>query len=199
MWIDPLDATQEYVEGKEKPSLLGYVTVMICIAVRGIPIAGIINQPFSENSQGVTKWAWLTHGISDTLKAATMDKYASKDVTVTYSRSHAGEVAKLADSAFKNKGFKLVHEQAAGSGYKALQVVERKSNLYLHSTAIKKWDICAGNAILNTVGGKMTTLKGQEIDYSFNGSSLNKDGLVVAMTESTHSHQKYLEMLKSVM
>ena len=192
VWIDPLDATQEYIEGKKNPSLLEYVTVMICIAVRGIPIAGIINQPFQK---GITKWAWLEHGISNTLETATIDRSANKDFKVTYSRSHAGKASEVVDEAFKNDGFHLVHLPAAGSGYKTLQVVERKSNLYLHVTEIKKWDICAGNAILNAVGGKMTTLKGQEIDYSFNGSPLNKDGLMATMTES--EHQKYLDKVKS--
>lgn len=196
MWIDPLDATHEYTEGKKDPSLLVYVTVMICIAVRGTPIAGIINQPFSPNSQGITKWAWLNHGVSETLEAAGEDKSARDGLTVTYSRSHPGEVAKVADAAFTEGGVHPVHVPAAGSGYKTLQVVERKADLYLHTTEIKKWDICAGNAILNSVGGKMTTLKGQEIDYSFIGSPLNGDGLLAALSESTH--QQCLDKLQSI-
>lgn len=189
MWVDPLDATQEYTEGKKNRTLLQYVTVMVCIAVSGRPVAGIIYQPFSD----VLNWGWVNHGVSDSLWAHQEGKVATSDsLRLIYSRSHAGEVTKVAEAAFKDT-YSIQKIEAAGSGYKVLQVVTRKADLYLHTTAIKKWDICAGNAVLNAVGGKMTTLKGREIDYSFTGTPANEDGLVVALPEI--QQQKYLDKL----
>lgn len=52
--------------------------------------------------------------------------------------------------------------------------------MYVHVTFIKKWDICAGNAILKALGGHMTTLKGEEIDYS--GTPKNPDGLLATVS-----------------
>ena len=74
------------------------------------------------------------------------------------------------------------------------QVAERKADLYLHTTAIKKWDICAGDAVLRTLGGKMTSRRGAEIDYSLEGDPKNSDGLIAAVTESEHT--EYLEKLR---
>ena len=74
------------------------------------------------------------------------------------------------------------------------QVAENKADLYLHTTAIKKWDICAGDAVLRAIGGRMTTLRGQEVNYSLKGNPKNSDGIVAAATESEHA--RYLEKLR---
>ena len=74
------------------------------------------------------------------------------------------------------------------------QVAERRADLYLHTTAIKKWDICAGNAVLNTLGGKMTTRRGEKIDYSLDGDPKNSDGIIATATEN--EHMDYLSKLK---
>ena len=74
------------------------------------------------------------------------------------------------------------------------QVAERKADLYLHTTAIKKWDICAGDAVLRTLGGKMTSRTGADVDYSLNGDPKNYDGIIATVTETEHA--KYLKRLK---
>ena len=76
----------------------------------------------------------------------------------------------------------------------SLQVAERKADLYLHTTDIKKWDICAGDAVLRTLGGHMTTMTGEDIDYGLGGDPKNMDGILATATESEHA--QYLERLK---
>lgn len=70
---------------------------------------------------------------------------------------------------------------AGGAGYKAIEVVRGKADVYAHVTAIKKWDICAGNALLNAIGGQMKTLSNEDIDYSKEGSPANGNGLLAAL------------------
>ena len=69
---------------------------------------------------GVTKWAWVGHGVSKTLQRDIVSDGSQHDrlVKVIASRSHAGDVFAVAETAF-GKVEKIV---AAGAGYKALQV-----------------------------------------------------------------------------
>lgn len=70
-------------------------------------------------------------------------------------------------------------------GYKVLALLDptdeeqEMADMYIHVTYIKKWDICAGDAILRALGGQMTTLKGEQIDYS--GSEGNTGGLLASI------------------
>ncbi|XP_075887448.1 inositol monophosphatase 3 [Nelusetta ayraudi] len=172
VWIDPLDATKEYTE-----KLLKYVTTMVCVAVDGKPVIGVIHQPFS----GLTAWGFVGQGSNMRHRPS----YSVSPPKVTVSRSHSGEVASFVQRAFGNSTTII---PAGGAGYKVLSLLEIQTNeadamdqadLYIHVTYIKKWDICAGDALLTSLGGKMTTLKGEDIDYS--GEPLNKGGLMASV------------------
>ncbi|XP_030760522.1 putative inositol monophosphatase 3 [Sitophilus oryzae] len=167
IWIDPLDATHEYTE-----KLFKYVTTMVCIAVKGEPIIGIIHNPF-ENT---TSWAMVGGGTSDDLKNP---KPVMEDGKVKFiiSRSHRGTVEQALEKNFKN--YEVVI--AAGAGYKVLKVAKGEVDAYIHITAIKKWDICAGNAILRALGGQMTTKDGQLLTYLDDTDVVNKDGLIATL------------------
>lgn len=84
-------------------------------------------------------------------------------------------------------------------GYKVLSLLDisetnqEKADVYIHVTYIKKWDICAGNAVLKTLGGQMTTLRGEEISYT--GSDGNEDGLIASINMN---HRALIEKLPSL-
>ncbi|ERL93310.1 hypothetical protein D910_10604, partial [Dendroctonus ponderosae] len=82
IWIDPLDATVEYTE-----KLYQYVTTMVCVAVNGKPIIGVIHQPFNES----TSWAVVGFGHSANLneKVHGTDSNLPK---IIISRSHSGTI-----------------------------------------------------------------------------------------------------------
>ncbi|MBN3324821.1 IMPA3 monophosphatase, partial [Atractosteus spatula] len=169
VWIDPLDATQEYTEG-----LRQYVTTMVCVAVDGEPVIGVIHNPFT----GYTAWAMVGGGSNVNARPS----YNTQSPRIIVSRSHAGKVKPFIQEAFGNDTVIL---PAGGAGYKVLSLLDvpgekyEKADVYVHVTYIKKWDICAGNAILKALGGHMTTLKGEEIDYA--GSEANEGGLLASL------------------
>uniref|UniRef100_A0A5F8G3N6 Golgi-resident adenosine 3',5'-bisphosphate 3'-phosphatase n=1 Tax=Monodelphis domestica TaxID=13616 RepID=A0A5F8G3N6_MONDO len=169
VWIDPLDATQEYTEDLRK-----YVTTMVCVAVNGEPVLGVIHKPFSA----YTAWAMVDGGSN--VKART--SYNEKTPRIIVSRSHSGTVKQVALQTFGNQTTII---PAGGAGYKVLSLLDvpdenqEKADIYIHVTYIKKWDICAGNALLKALGGHMTTLSGEEISYT--GSDGNEGGLLASI------------------
>ncbi|XP_062260213.1 inositol monophosphatase 3 [Platichthys flesus] len=185
VWIDPLDATQEYTE-----NLVQYVTTMVCVAVDGKPVIGVIHQPFT----GFTAWAFVGQGSNMHPRSS----YSISPPSVIVSRSHSGQVKNYIHDAFGNS---TTITEAGGAGYKVLALLEMpasekssidQADVYVHITFIKKWDICAGAAVLKALGGHMTTLTGEDIDYS--GEALNKGGLVASVGVD---HKAVLEKLPS--
>uniref|UniRef100_A0A183C1W9 inositol-phosphate phosphatase n=1 Tax=Globodera pallida TaxID=36090 RepID=A0A183C1W9_GLOPA len=161
VWIDPLDATQEFTE-----SLTQYVTVMACVAIDGKPIFGAIHSPFLNE----TVFGMVDHGLFDSnglpisVPSGRGDKLQK---TILVSRSHAGTVSDLVKRAFVNDSTSYVVEPAGGAGYKTLRLIRQSADLYIHTMAIKKWDLCAGDALIRSAGGVLLALdNGLPIDYS---------------------------------
>jgi inositol monophosphatase 3 len=189
VWIDPLDATQEYTE-----NLLEFVTTMVCVAVRGKPVLGVIYKPF----ENLTAWGWVgPNFVSRIVEKDVRNNHAKEhhDVALSrliVSRSHAGSVHDVAEAAF---GSKATVTPAGGAGFKSWEVMKGVQDAYVHVTLIKKWDLCAGDAILRALGGQLTTLKGAPIDYSGRPAEERNEGGVIA---TMHDHDAYVEALKDV-
>ena len=144
-----------------------------------------------NGEEGVTYWGWVGHGVSESLNQP-LPK-GNDDIRIVFSRSHAGTIGDLINNAYKDKPDKVKKMIAAGSGYKTMQVVQNQADAYLHTTKIKKWDTCAGNAIINAFGGAMTTIKGKDIDYRYKSESVISDGLI-----ATTNDNLYKDLLKRI-
>ncbi|OQV25624.1 putative inositol monophosphatase 3 [Hypsibius exemplaris] len=190
VWIDPLDATKEYTE-----QLYEYVQVMVGIAVKGKAVAGVLHRPFLEPP--VTYWAWKDHAVCPELKPFKIQRPANDVLKIVISRtvSHAGSVQQFADTAFGSKNFELVPR--GGAGYKILQVILGHADAYLHITKIKKWDLCAGDGIVRALGGNVTSLAGEEIDYGQPAGGVKPDAMVNnGFIIAVYDHDWFLEGCK---
>ncbi|KJH46620.1 inositol monophosphatase family protein [Dictyocaulus viviparus] len=170
VYVDPLDATQEYTEG-----LTEYVTVMTCVVVKDEPVFGVIFRPFSnETVVGVKDWGVVT-SFGEKVDLVDLEDTAKK---IVVSRSHAGAVEEMARRIFGNS-YEI--EPAGGSGYKTLRLLNGTAELYIHQTAIKKWDTCAGDAILRSLGGAMLDFDGMLLKYGPTAPVVNKRGLIASV------------------
>jgi len=173
---------------------MSLILIVFNLYFLGEPIIGVIHQPFENR----TVWAWRGHGRSRIPEYKTLIDHKDNDgFSIIVSRSHQGEVKELAAKAF---GESSKVTPAGGAGFKALKVAQRKFDAYVHNTAIKKWDICAGNALLRTVGGDMTDLYGNRIDYS---APVGPDRVGVKLTDGLvatyRNHKTIVQKLKKVM
>ncbi|CAF1436473.1 unnamed protein product [Adineta steineri] len=184
VWVDPLDATKEFTE-----NLLQYVMVMLCITIEKKPTIGILYAPFTDK----LIWGWVgvdrSHIKRD--ENSLLETHKPNIDEIILSRSHAGDTHEILKKIYHDKQYRII--PAAGSGYKTVQVLEEYADYYLHTTPIKKWDLCAPDAILRANNGMMTTLKNQTISYDHeNTNMLITDGLLATYKRDHNEVIKFL-------
>ncbi|GAB1285835.1 3'(2'),5'-bisphosphate nucleotidase 1 [Apodemus speciosus] len=208
VWVDPLDGTKEYTEG-----LLDNVTVLIGIAYEGKAIAGIINQPYYnyQNDEkeklrehrneaeagpdavlGRTIWGVLGLGaFGFQLKEAPAGKHI-----ITTTRSHGSKLVTDCVSAMSPDAVLRV----GGAGNKIIQLIEGKASAYVFaSPGCKKWDTCAPEVILHAVGGKLTDIHGNALQYDKEVKHMNSAGVLAALRNYEYYASRVPESVKSAL
>ena len=159
VWIiDPLDGTKEFIARN------GEFSIMIGLAINGVPVMGVIMQPEADLVYlGIRgEGAWLEEDgerielhVSDTVKTSQM--------TLVSSRSHRRQITDQMRSSMR-----ITSERVSGSvGLKVGLISRKLADLYLHpSPGCKEWDLCAPQAVLEAAGGKMTDCWGNELRYN---------------------------------
>lgn len=184
VWLDPIDATVEYIKAVHKDSRfdnipsngLKCVTILIGVydITTGVPVMGVINQPFYEiidDSDYKGKHYW---GIS------------VGDVNVTnITHVESGRTNKIAvlSSSEQTKFTKFIKQRlkydivySSGAGHKILKLITRDADLNLLSRNTSfKYDTCAPQAILMAMGGNIldlnsTIFAGKPVPLSYGSS-----------------------------
>ncbi|XP_053981958.1 inositol polyphosphate 1-phosphatase [Hylaeus anthracinus] len=208
IWIDPIDSTADYINGGEKVddvtgmhlSGLRCVTVLIGAYLKstGIPVVGVVNQPFYTNEnlswKGNCYWGLVEN---DTGKCSINEEPNDKMIAV---------ISRVEDVNIKSKllnaGFTLV--EATGAGYKILSVALGQADVYILSkSSTYKWDTCGPHALLRSLHGGIiefqTFIDNSDLNYtdikyiSTTNNSSNSSGLI--------AYRKFesLQTLKSIL
>ncbi|XP_054153695.1 3'(2'),5'-bisphosphate nucleotidase 1-like [Oppia nitens] len=186
VWVDPLDGTSEYTQG-----LLDHVTVLIGLSVKGRAIGGVIHQPFynfdKENDStklGRTIWGLVglgAYGFQH--RQPPVGK-----VIVTTTRSHSSPTINAAIEHINPDEVIRV----GGAGHKVLLVIEGQAHAYVFpSRGCKKWDTCAPEAVLESLGGRLTDVFGNQLRYDRNVEHTNELGVLATHCART-SHPYFL-------
>uniref|UniRef100_A0A0X3PSC5 inositol-phosphate phosphatase n=2 Tax=Schistocephalus solidus TaxID=70667 RepID=A0A0X3PSC5_SCHSO len=179
MWVDPLDATEELKDG-----LLDYVSVMICGTLQGSPVLGVVHLVFSNE----TSWGWMPNDFSHNLQPLPVHPLSSTALRILVSRSHAtADLEAAITSAFAPVVVTIT--RAGGAGYKIMQLLKGKADLYIHPSGARKWDLCAPIALLEAAGGVFRTMDGRRHHFLRlhpNSSIAEAGGIFAAATQALY-------------
>jgi len=189
VWVDPLDGTREFTEGR-----LEGVTVLIGVATKGSAIGGIIHQPFytDGNEYGRSVWGILNSGVYGKFFPNTTPLPGR---IIAGSLSHRSKT--VVDVVNACQPTEVL--QAGGCGYKVLLVLERRVHAYVHaSRGCSLWDTCAPEAVLKAGGGILTDVFGNTISYLATNETSVKTGVLATMDNHEWYAQKIRETISTL-
>ena len=101
----------------------------------------------------------------------------------------SGLVAQVIDSCEPTEVLKV-----GGAGHKVMLLMEGHAHCYVFcSPGCKKWDTCAPEAILHSIGGKLTDIKGNDYEYHKEVGFVNDWGTLA--TGKAEDHKDYLDRI----
>ena len=157
--IDPIDGTRNYINGGNE------FTINIALISKGNPIFGIIGHPPSNNIWiGKKNHVFIYNNKTRLKKKIVKLTQAKNKNTVIISNEKNKNIENLIS---KIENIEIIK---VSSSLKFCYLATNKAIFYPRFSIIKKWDIAAGHAILNSSGGVLTNLKGKTYNYNYPSS-----------------------------
>jgi 3'(2'), 5'-bisphosphate nucleotidase len=181
LWlVDPLDGTREFVKRN------GEFTVNIALIDAHRPVLGVVYAPVMRRAwfgaAGIGAWQQRDDESQTDLRARTT---ARDQPVVVGSRSHRDTAL---DALLARLG---PHElKSIGSSLKFCLVAEGTADFYPRFGPTSEWDTAAGQAVLESAGGRVTDFAGQAVRYNAKPSLLNPG--FIAFADSTREWRRFL-------
>ena len=213
IWIDPLDGTLSYVDHE-----LNAVCTLIGVSHKSRPLLGLVAQ-YYEVTAGSNNFLYnpkIYFGHKDMKKVHYIYDKELKSPELFGEGSIIPWDLKIKPNAEIEKNFRVccsAHRndekmserikeingqmvKMGGAGNKLMQVVKGDCDCYFYDrTGTKKWDTCAGEALLMALGGILTGVNGGLYQYVKGGEMPNKEG-ILAMMDQEH-HKKILKVTQN--
>ena len=177
--VDPLDGTREFIARN------GEFTVNIALVEGGRPVLGVVLAPalpqgpalyLGVAGQGAWRatWApgeaWADESVSPPERGAPWQPIAARaappqGITVVGSRSHGDDQAMQAFLASRRASLPVADHRGIGSSLKFCLLAAGEADLYPRLGRTMEWDTAAGQAVLQSAGGRVLTLEGQPMRY----------------------------------
>ncbi|MFK7962594.1 MAG: 3'(2'),5'-bisphosphate nucleotidase CysQ [Burkholderiaceae bacterium] len=160
--VDPLDGTREFIKRTDQ------FTVNIALVLGGRPIMGIVTAP----ALGEAYWGFVTTGAFERRggqqHAISAARFPARDESGEFDRAVRILASQSHSSAETQSWIDRLnpHElQQAGSSLKFCHLANGRADCYPRLTPTCEWDTAAGQAVLESAGGRVLTLDGKPLSY----------------------------------
>lgn len=181
VWVDPLDGTKEFVLRH-----LASVSVLVGIAVRDRPVAGVILQPFVGGDGGDVTYGAVGVGVFRNGRRVDVGAQCPPGTVLAMSGKHVDDGGRLSVAVGRLVPPSRVLPRNA-CGKKMLSVIRGEASAHLQGPGASRWDTCAGEALLLALGGVVTSLDGLPYRYTQGACYDNANGIVASRTPELHA------------
>lgn len=202
IFVDPLDGTKEFVEQR-----LNNCQVLVGIAVAGKAMAGAVGIPFPsgnnmENEEPTIVYGQIGmgHGVLGPIFPPSSEQARSGNLPRPYlaTGDYMGNVMVEARKATIQRfgGSNILY---GGAGNKILSSALGHVDGVIQHKFGGPWDVCAPEAILRSMGGKLTDLVGNEIIAYQNDkpSYFNELGFIATGKNSGIDHDELTRIMQA--
>ena len=196
VFIDPLDGTKAYARGEYDP-----VSILIAIILDRRPCFGVICKPFGHPGQTSILDTGCVAFYGGTLLGAV---YTAGGSIFTLQQKE-GVLPRAVISSSRSKGVvqefvSLLGEKGmidpepmlvTGAGEKSLRIILRAESeglWFFPKEGTSLWDVAASDALLRSIGGRLTDKFGHDMDYDKSRTEAeNKDGVIACYDHELHA------------
>lgn len=157
--VDPLDGTREFINQR------GEFTVNIALIRGGRPVLGVVGIPARDAFYWGSEGGAFRQRDRAEPERIHVAHYSAGVPRVVASRSHASpETAQFIDEVKEARGD--CELKSMGSALKICLVAEGEADVYPRLGPTSEWDIAAAHSVLAAAGGRLTTARGEAIQYN---------------------------------
>lgn len=164
--VDPLDGTKEFLKKN------GEFVINIALIENNRSVFGLIASPTQQQMIiGSHPFGAFQMSYRDALSPDKWHKLKTLStleapIQIISSRSHySGDLLKLVQNIETNYHF--IKSEAMGSALKFFKLVNQQADIYPRFAPTMEWDIAAGQAIYESIGGKVIDIKtGENLTYN---------------------------------
>jgi 3'-phosphoadenosine 5'-phosphosulfate (PAPS) 3'-phosphatase len=197
VFIDPLDGTNAYAQGEYET-----VSILAGIILDHKPCFGVICKPFGYaghtsvlDTGCVAFYGGSLLGAAYTAGGASIGKITTKEEELPRAVISSSKAKGVVQDFVTHLGNKdMLHPEplmVSGAGEKSLRIILRSENeglWFSPKAGTSLWDVAASDAILRTMGGRLTDKHGNEMDYSKSQEeALNQNGVIACYDEKLHA------------
>ena len=166
--VDPLDGTKEFI------SKNGEFTVNIALIENNTPIFGVIDIPVSNETYWGSKGngSFYANENNDVKQIYVSDNHHNP-IRLVASRSHPSEM--LNDLLEKIIDYEIIE---VGSSIKFCLIASGQADCYPRFGPTSEWDTAAGEAIVESAGGRVVNTNGDSMNYNVKEDYLNPNFIV---------------------